>query len=1262
MEPSRGHRAHAPEDFGIEFDELPALSLSFPSQSTQYSNRNSEEGSITNSQDPPERTNKYVSSKADPVLETLLDKTASSAEEGNEAPRTAREHQTPNWTPKWLRTTTLGLFAGLFLLFALCLAALLGYSLHRDGLFNIGDGTTQLYVWRFGPTATLTLTAIFWTRVEFQAMLYLPWISLGGSKPLTKETLTLDYTTMLSPMVLRRSWREKHYFVFFTVLVSFLLKAQVLFAPSLFSISIQRADHDVDISLRDIFDLDIDNEGLEESTAYYMSKALRNFDVRPPYGVTNNLAYQTFTRSDGSRGTVNEPLTAIVDGLFTGVECLKLQNHLIADQHRKEPGLSGEDVQQLIVSLALQFEGCEDYMRFGDLEILFTKTNDYDATWVLNSNLAPDRPCSNLPQQSPQFVYFAGVLRQSPDDKFKVEVVNQAAVLCASNASIAKVQVIDDGIDPKVTLLPDQPRTPVAANFWKMIASAVPPMYNDVDDGHTNKAPVEALANVLLDMELPVESYDSELMHQSVSKLFEALGPLVGHYRLRQPINDTITGSATMARPRLLVTPWICASMLTIFCIVSYIAGFAAWRHSGNAQRWAKNPTTILGTLHYFYQNPEVMAQVESLLPLETLMTLWSHNKFTPLVLRSWVRLAFLIVNTVVVGCLVTLLLLSNSNHGLTDVNVEGYSHFVWASLPAFVALGIALYISSLDRILRELSILYRASAKPSGIRDLNYSLLEMTGIRALFFSLRRRIWSTSLSQVLVIVCSLLTSLASVLFTATMTPMSSTTNLRQDTSFSPRRSNFAYGADKNYLATQRAVASVLLSQGDGNLTFSRNTYDDMIFNVYSTEDALDDSTDLSVSATIPATRLEGRCSRIPRDTYDIGVAESPNGNPAPYFAQSLVCNGTEHPSIRGREFIYVLRTDDDPAGSTYFADVVNPPVELNLLSKHHCKKEFNETAMFYLYPATSRVYKLVWGEFSQDAGELKFFSAWECDYSWYDVATEVNLVIVDGALSIDPQRPPRPNLETSRPRDVPLDVPYTGEVYDLFQDNLFPTIVRNGTSEKATRFASLVQPNGPLPKEIFGDPEREMEVLEHANHIFAFAAANIASRHNRAGNGLNSTALSDVPDPESLPSVEARLWQNDRHRLVQSPGVTYALVAILGLVIFVLVWSSLSDMVARHRRETHRWLLEMDIRDLAPEGFRSIAAMVVLLRDSNVLGFFSPDSGAMSSKELAASLGDLHFRLGWFRDEKKEEMVFTIGIDDGDGFRFMGGKNDLGKE
>lgn len=52
----------------------------------------------------------------------------------------------------------------------------------------------------------------------------------------------------------------------------------------------------------------------------------------------------------------------------------------------------------------------------------------------------------------------------------------------------------------------------------------------------------------------------------------------------------------------------------------------------------------------------------------------------------------------------------------------------------------------------------------------------------------------------------------------------------------------------------------------------------------------------------------------------------------------------------------------------------------------------------------------------------------------------------------------------------------------------------------------------------------------------------------------------------------------------------------------------------------------------------------------------------MSSKELLASLDDLHFRLGWFRDEMKEEMVFTIGVDDGDGFKFMGSKDDTGKK
>ncbi|KAE9575738.1 hypothetical protein CGMCC3_g8233 [Colletotrichum fructicola] len=331
------------------------------------------------------------------------------------------------WQPKWLRPIVLVSFATLFVVFALVLSLLLWYSQRHDGV--VAARQSFVYIWRFGPTAVITIIAAFWARVELQAMRYMPWIALHSSGlTLNKTKATLDYTSMLLPKVFIQSIKQKHHLLSLVIVTSIILTAQIALAPGLFSLATVRAEYDVSIQTLDSFDTEKyanASEIPQETSAFYNVRAIRDFDMAYPFGVNDELAYQTFRSrgdtSDGSRG------------------CDKAISVEYEWNPPPRPRKSGQ--------------------------------------WMIDNELSPERSCSSLPQKNKQFVYYAAQLgplvKNSSSPPWPV-IGKAAAVICTSAAWLSKVEVSDDGISPNVTLISNEEKTPIAANPWDLVSKATP--------------------------------------------------------------------------------------------------------------------------------------------------------------------------------------------------------------------------------------------------------------------------------------------------------------------------------------------------------------------------------------------------------------------------------------------------------------------------------------------------------------------------------------------------------------------------------------------------------------------------------------------------------------------------------------------------------------------------------------------------------------------------------------------------------------------
>ncbi|KAK1597248.1 uncharacterized protein LY79DRAFT_600664 [Colletotrichum navitas] len=1164
----------------------------------------------------------------------------------------------PRWRPTWLRPIVLLTFLALFVLLAVVLPVMLWYSQNHNGLFQ--TRASLVYLWRFGPTAILTVMLSLWARVEFQATRYMPWIAERRARELGKDVdvYDLDYTAMMSPVVLFQSLKRGHYFVFLAAVATLILKIQIVLAPSLYSLATFRITEEVRVQLLDSFNTTAPPQQYTDGSAYYMARALDNFDMRFPFGVTKDLSYQTFKFGNGTaRGSTGAPLTVVVDGYFSKMECLKMESYTAS-----EPTVTNLNYYTFDVDLT--FPGCDARVPVVSNRIMWNKNKtergETAGNWVVNMTVG--MPCPNLPRQNNQSLYYAARFGPSAKNSSRPAFLDVAAVLCTSTDWVSKVEVVDDGVNPIATVLNDQVKTPVNSDLWTMLNWAMPEAGGLWGSSATGSVagPVASLARFRgesLGTGLNVSDpklYTNEILEHAVMATSQALGPLLGHYRLRadnesQPVT---TGSTIKTIDRLVVNQWVCLSMAALFALLGVMVTFILLRYTARTAIWHRDPASILGNMIYFKEHPDVLSRAAySTISTENGSTDWSRSGFTPLVLRGWARGMFAILTIAVIVGLSYALKVSEASGGLATVSDEGYLHLLWTSFPALVMLGIAVYASCCAFVHKELATLSCLSSRPCSARELDLSLLDMLGFRSLYHSVRQRTWAVTLSQLLSIICAFLTTLVSVIFTVEHIPDSKTIQLRQETWFGSTA--IAGGLDDLSVsrANRQLISSLVSRQGEAALAYPRNTYDDLVFPVLGGVEGVAAPENTTITVTVPAAKLHPvTCFQVPTADYIIDInnwTEETTYYKAD-ITQSISCpNGS-----RGEIFATMdMGSATHRLGRSYVAEILPSPQNLISVSGA-CRLGLNASAYEY---ASWRFQTYAWGEYSKENNEFKHFSMWRCNYTWVETATEVHLTANQGNYILDPERPPRPNLSTTKPWSPALDVPHVDNefsgrgIYSAFPSL---TLANPLTGFMDDQFKALIEPFGQLPLEAIGDPARNDEILQGLQHNYGLVAAQLANIENRYN--LTESSMDRPPPADGLPTLEATLTDNSRRRLVQNPQVTYILVGILGVVALANIWALVS--AACRPLVGGSWLFDMDVKGLAPDGFHSMAAMSALLRGSNAPDYLPESTELLSSDELHGQISYLRFRLGWFRRAPDQERLFTIGVAGTSDFQYLGSR------
>lgn len=1136
---------------------------------------------------------------------------------------------------------------------------MLSFSKRNNGLLE--SGPHYAYVWRFSPTAIITIFEIFWSRVEFQTLRYMPWMAIKTGQSLGPAGYSLDYTQMLSPMVLIQSLRRKHFFVFLVATASIILKAQVVLSPSLYQIKTTRSSQPVEVQVLDSFDVADDFSNATDTAPYYNARALQNFDMMFPFGATKEGAYQTFRLEEQAataRGTVNAPLTVTVDGAFTEMNCLELESHSVSKM-----AINGRYYN---FSIDLQFENCEQSVSIEN-KFLWTSTNEdtVQAFWTVDTQLEPKYPCSSLPRQNPNFVYFAGYYTPSAQNVSLPHLNASAAVICSPIAYTSKVKIVDDGISPKLTLLSNQDNTTIKSNTWVMLENSVPDGFQPIGISTTNIVTGPVATAFGFRGKDPnsedISLYQSKILAQAVMNLTEQIGPMLAHYQLRQTKKSQISGSIVVDEYKLHVNEVVCLWMTGLFAVTMCITLWVISQSRRVSHVWHRDPATILGTMVFFQSNTKLSTDIVKCVSgeRENKKTEWSHSTHSPLVLRAWARALFIIFVLGLIDGLVVTLKISETSDGLATIDEESYLFFLWKSLPTLAMLLVSLYISLTDTTMRDLATLSNLSTRPCDSRELDTSLLDMLGFKALYYSLRLKVYAVTLSQILATVCAFLTTIAAVLLTSQIVPGSTHTQFQQESWFGSRHITHTAEQLKEFSATREDLSSLLLARRLSNFTYPQHTYADLVFPTLRMNDT-NWNVNISAQVRTPAAKLLPSCVKLSDGDFDVSIQNS-TGEKNTYIFWAHIGQNFTCPSGSNASFndAIGIRIETENYGLAYLADVVRSPGNILSMARA-CNLDLDDDALLNI---PWRVQTYVWGKFLTTKLEFDYISAWRCNYSWAEVTTDVRLMWANKTILIDHQNPPTQDNSTIRPWSPPFSFPQLGDLEELTGvSDVFPEINVSDprASDFSTKFSALVEPFGPIQVEDFGKTSQEGDILEALHSNLGFVSAQLANLEHRLS--LDEKSVEAPVNHDDLPSVNATIADNGRQRLIQNQTITFILIGILSLVVVVNAWALILIGLRRMLRDKENyWLLDMDLKGVAPKGFSSIAMMESLIYGSNFLKDTPKDVCQMSLNDLHKRLAGTLFRTGWFQGTESREEDFTIGAIEDEKFPFLGGKRDIKK-
>jgi hypothetical protein len=1020
----------------------------------------------------------------------------------------------PDWKPFWLRRRVLAVFATLFALFAVGISAITGYSAAYNGLVDQGTDEWREYAWKFGPTAILVLVSVFWSRVELQALKYTPWIRLTTCRRQAhadcecNALLSLDYTHTFSPQALIRCIKRRHWLPAAALVISLLLRISIALSTSLLTIATRISSTEIPVRILDSFepikftDMFLENSTVisphtfEDYRPFYISKAVKDLNISYPFGLRQDIAFQTFELiedegvTQATRRASNTTIQTVVQGLAVELDC------------ERSPTCDGPLPRNSMLSAhRLEFPSCQNPLEnlksiWEDIENTYPR-NDTNIAWIYipwdnfadsvgDSTWGEARlglaNCSGLSHQSAYFLLWTAIMGDVEVDnsghyfeQYDRIIHSCSAVLCAPKITTFPVVATRSGAEQSAELQEGGQRQPFNSDIEPLIRLGVSPIGGTarsrypVSEGVFNAKGVPTFSAYPYTLHAWAEAFntsesnnittgwlENEQLELQLKSLYRQMGPAVAHYSLRASSNATTAmGSVSYAVTRLTaaeLTGILIAVLTGISAILAFTLLYSLVPPRGISTR---DPGVLLGMATLLdgdfvklYPPPSKMVKhrIPSQFRIPELVLRTPISSEIPWIIRPYIIGLVAVSTALLIITLVTLLSMSASG-GIAVVDLDNHPQLalLWTVLPATLLLILSQYMTACNGLFRSLgSIAQISTLSPS--TSLDVSWVDMFGIQVLWRALHTSRFHILSSELLAIVATLLTVFSTLMFTPRQVKSATgEVDLEPTTWFGTSASTRDFDGppeDLQDFGRSLQMGSLFhFNRTSNDLQFPTGTFGSFVLPTFSDpkQAATNPNADLIVDTDI--LHLKSLCYEIPSSEFTISI------DPLDSFFVSdkelSVFMNLTHPSFLykdGTQWSFGKKFHGPPP-SYYFAERIftYPPFgdEEKALTEDWMGLH-NNTAKRWLWGYISDVY----------GSGIDFFTVWHCDYSWEAINTTLHLRTRD--LSIDTSVHTDPdaafNSDDTRAWEPAIPLPMM-DVYDDEGDSIVHEFGRMGINE-----------------------------------------------------------------------------------------------------------------------------------------------------------------------------------------------------------------------
>ncbi|KAI0530112.1 hypothetical protein GGR58DRAFT_494607 [Xylaria digitata] len=953
------------------------------------------------------------------------------------APAISSTEVSLSWRPLYLRRAVLLGFITVFILGIITIEILLAISNKYNG---IGTSDVALsYLWTFGPTAFLTGLAALWARAEYQSKLAAPWMRLSQDAIPASRSLLLDYISPFSIFTITRSWRNRDYIVFITVIVSTIIKILITLSSALITLSltsVTRNSHPMVSQNRFVNS----NARLQtpSTLAPYIIQGLGARNLTLPEGISSDYAYQSVQ--------TNLPNTAetriTVDGLINSITCEPAHIHLAGASSPLYVTLypawdSPSEVETLNVTISSpkcnvslaslrpvtvsgeRYNGTRLFARFEKLQCDTVTGTAGRRVLILFGESTYHTVYSNGNYET------YGVLNQSTQ------------LLCEPSYAIERVQVTRNNTQTN-TIVPIQgsPRETLnSVTAWDIMdAQFIPgqsgfyPYYNIVN---ISGVPIEVdfyMQPALQFYSAPdiqaISLFDHNILQQAVGAYYRQIGAIIAKQSLMEPASVDIIGSAAVNENRLIVRSWIAQWMIGLLAICVLLTAIALFMVPKDGFLPC-SPHTLLNLISIVQHGGESLSQLRSAgasdgehlaryLKSHMFRSRVSYNSasnqfsfyfeskanenntkahafpqihskiYHPTVLHPASR-SILYIG--VAGLIITLELLlykSSREDGLGDINDDQYIHYTWTAIPALIFGATSMAFSAVDFETRNLTPYMMMKQYVLGDKFMQLDFLDVAVPQAIYRELKMGTrWAFAITTAFLI-ASLFTTFSASLFQESSIPFTTFMVLRAEQSFP-----ISISGPVLLSRISSQISSLILGS---NYSFPRFVYKDLAFpelaaiTIPSSASILNASI-VSILATVPAIRSHMDCRLYESTQIVVDLTLNHTKESGKSYSLSASIPEEKCDDAHDTHFRYIHKATN----VTYVGEVAG-----RLGSTQGCSD------LLYF-----------WANIDYNAKPaLQNIAAFSCNTSFEAVDSEVTFI--GTGLDLDLRNPPRPLKSTAR--------------------------------------------------------------------------------------------------------------------------------------------------------------------------------------------------------------------------------------------------------